>query len=262
MTQPHTSPPSSSPPPAHSLSSPLDPAIPISAIPTTQLSLDRLSTLCRPVFEEERSRNPVIAWAGIFGSVQRGTQRPDSDVDFLVGYAADAEFCADVCGSYTQLQRRLPEILGREVDLVVFKQDSDNFGYVHLEALLTAETIWGDPSWVHSSREAAERLLREGYETSKKALQVASRLYERLPSSRVSIDPVLFFDSSQSHTTGRIRISKGQSPAIFDPRRCTVRHNHCKNPQASFLWCAAALDAVFFSQRRGNPCSFRRRGRE
>ncbi|KAM6499602.1 hypothetical protein JOM56_005110 [Amanita muscaria] len=183
MTQPHTSP-SSSPPPAHSLSSPLDPAIPISAIPTTQLSLDRLSTLCRPVFEEEQSRNPVIAWAGIFGSVQRGTQRPDSDVDFLVGYAADAEFCADVCGSYTQLQRRLPEILGREVDLVVFKQDSDNFGYVHLEALLTAETIWGDPSWVHSSREAAERLLREGYETSKKALQVASRLYERLPSSQ------------------------------------------------------------------------------
>ncbi|KIL63732.1 hypothetical protein M378DRAFT_186945 [Amanita muscaria Koide BX008] len=35
-----------------------------------QLSLDRLSTLCRRVFEEERSRNPVIAWAGIFGSVQ------------------------------------------------------------------------------------------------------------------------------------------------------------------------------------------------
>ncbi|KAM6499587.1 hypothetical protein JOM56_005095 [Amanita muscaria] len=176
MTQLYTSPPSPSPPP-------LDPAIPI-RVPTTQLSLDRLSTLCRPVFEEERSRNPMIAWAGIFGSVQRGTQRPDSDVDFLVGYAADAEFCTDMCGSYTQLQRRLPAILGRQVDLVVFKQDSHNFGYVQLEALLTAETIWGDPSWVHSSREAAERLLREGYETSKKALQVASRLYERIPSSQ------------------------------------------------------------------------------
>ncbi|KIL56827.1 hypothetical protein M378DRAFT_172366 [Amanita muscaria Koide BX008] len=174
----NTSPPSClRPPPPHSRLSPS-----ISTVPTTQLTLDRLSVLCHPVFEQERFNNPMAAWAGIFGSVQRGTQRPDSNVNFLIGYAAGTVWGRP---SRMELSERLSEILGREVDVEVFTQNDYAFECVHIEALLTAKTIWGDPpSWVHSSREEAERQLREGYETMKRALQVASRLEAKLPSSQ------------------------------------------------------------------------------
>ena len=35
-----------------------------------------------------KAQFPGLAWAGVFGSVSRGDQRPDSDVNIIVGYAA------------------------------------------------------------------------------------------------------------------------------------------------------------------------------
>jgi len=51
----------------------------------------------------------------VFGSVVRGDERPDSDVDLLVEFEPDARigFFA-----FARLQRRLSELLGRPVDLV------------------------------------------------------------------------------------------------------------------------------------------------
>lgn len=51
----------------------------------------------------------------VFGSVVRGEDRPDSDVDILVKFADDAEVGLF---AMAQLQRRLSEILARPVDLV------------------------------------------------------------------------------------------------------------------------------------------------
>lgn len=51
----------------------------------------------------------------VFGSAARGEARPESDLDLLVTFAADARigFLA-----LARLQRELRELLGREVDLV------------------------------------------------------------------------------------------------------------------------------------------------
>jgi hypothetical protein len=105
----------------------------------------------------------------------------------LVGFDTGAHFFYDVCGSYPWLDENLPKALGREVDIIVFTKDVHDYAYVHVEALLTAETIWGDASWVQAEKEAAERLLRSGYATTKEALQILSCLHERLPSSQVRL---------------------------------------------------------------------------
>jgi len=66
----------------------------IRPVSSTELDIDlRVSSLCHPIFEEAHSLCPTIAWAGVFGSVSQGTRRPDSDVDILVGYSKDTDFC-------------------------------------------------------------------------------------------------------------------------------------------------------------------------
>lgn len=50
---------------------------------------------------------------GLFGSVARGDERPDSDVDILVELRRPAGYLA-----LARLQLRLEELLGRKVDLV------------------------------------------------------------------------------------------------------------------------------------------------
>ncbi|KAF5371862.1 hypothetical protein D9615_009565 [Tricholomella constricta] len=96
---------------------------------TTDPNIDRISSLCRPLFEEVHSSHPSFMWAGVFGSVSRGTQRPDhdSDVDIVVGYSPDSDFLVDVCGSQSLFLKRLPETLGAEVDVIPFVQQSKTF---------------------------------------------------------------------------------------------------------------------------------------
>jgi len=50
----------------------------------------------------------------VFGSVARGEDRADSDVDFLVDFARGY----DLFAQRLPLERRLSELLGRRVDLV------------------------------------------------------------------------------------------------------------------------------------------------
>lgn len=51
----------------------------------------------------------------VFGSVARGEDRPESDVDILVDFEPDAHIGLF---AFARLQRRLSQILGRPVDLV------------------------------------------------------------------------------------------------------------------------------------------------
>jgi predicted nucleotidyltransferase len=143
----------------------------IRSVPTTELDIDLISSLCRPIFEEAHSLHPTISWAGIFGSVSRGAQRPDSDVDALVGYSKHADFWRDVCGSINWLGDNLSDVLARKVDVVTYVEDRE-MAYVHMEALLTAKTIWGDASWFVASRDSAEKILRQGYGRTKKAREM------------------------------------------------------------------------------------------
>jgi hypothetical protein len=74
-------------------------------------SLDRsnreaLASLCR---------HWRIAELSVFGSIARGTDRPDSDIDRLVTFDVDAPWDAlDI----VELRTELAELLGRHIDLV------------------------------------------------------------------------------------------------------------------------------------------------
>ncbi|KIM87395.1 hypothetical protein PILCRDRAFT_275161 [Piloderma croceum F 1598] len=94
----------------------------IRSMPTTALDIDLISSLCRPIFEEAHSLHPTISWAGIFGSVSRGAQWPDSDVDVLVGYSKHADFWCDVCGSINWLGDNLSDVLARKADVVTLQK--------------------------------------------------------------------------------------------------------------------------------------------
>jgi len=62
----------------------------------------------------ELCRRYGIAELSVFGSVARGDDRPDSDVDFLYVRGADS-----VLGlAFFGMQEELEELLGRQVDLV------------------------------------------------------------------------------------------------------------------------------------------------
>jgi uncharacterized protein len=66
------------------------------------------------------SRYPIQhAW--VFGSVARGDDRPDSDLDLLVDFAADASLVDAI-----DLQEELSAVLGCSVDVVTTKELESN----------------------------------------------------------------------------------------------------------------------------------------
>lgn len=54
-----------------------------------------------------------VTYAGIFGSVSRGEDRPDSDIDILVRLGKPMGMF-----SYMNLIKAIEELLGRKVDIV------------------------------------------------------------------------------------------------------------------------------------------------
>jgi len=69
-----------------------------------------LATLAR---HAEELRGMGVVWLALFGSVARGEERDDSDVDLLVELERPAGYL-----KLAAVSRRLEEILGRPVDLV------------------------------------------------------------------------------------------------------------------------------------------------
>jgi predicted nucleotidyltransferase len=175
-------------------------------MPTTDLDINRISSLCRPLFEEIHSCHPSFMWAGVFGSVSRGTQRPDSDVDIVVGYSPEADFFIDICGSMALFLKRLPEMLGVEVDVVAFTQQSRTFLYVDMEAMLSAKTIWGNVSWPEASRNTATDLLQQGYTRMKKAGEMMSYIWQPLLAIEVLVIKVTS-NAITNQVLGRTNVS-------------------------------------------------------
>ncbi len=71
-----------------------------------ELPRDEVAEFCR--------RHKIVELA-MFGSAARGELRPDSDIDLMVTFAADAELSLF---DFADMQRELAQILGRDVDLV------------------------------------------------------------------------------------------------------------------------------------------------
>ena len=66
----------------------------------------------------------------VFGSVGRGEERPDRDVDLLIDLAADRGF-----SDYLALAEELERVLGRKVDLVLARSLSPHFRpYIEADA--------------------------------------------------------------------------------------------------------------------------------
>jgi predicted nucleotidyltransferase len=66
----------------------------------------------------------------LFGSVIRGEERPDSDIDLLADLAEDRGF-----GDYLALVEELEQLLGRRVDLITVRGLSPHFRpYIEAEA--------------------------------------------------------------------------------------------------------------------------------
>ena len=66
----------------------------------------------------------------MFGSVARGEERPDSDVDLLIDLADDRGF-----SDYLALAEELERVLARKVDLVLARSLSPHFRpYIEADA--------------------------------------------------------------------------------------------------------------------------------
>jgi predicted nucleotidyltransferase len=75
----------------------------------------------------------------VFGSVLRGDFRPDSDIDLLVTFEADANW-----GLFEQaaMESELAALLGRRVDLVSKRAIERSANWIRRQAILeSAETV-------------------------------------------------------------------------------------------------------------------------
>lgn len=106
---------------------------------TKALRVEALQEAAAETFAHSDLRH--VCWAGVFGSVAKGTSDEDSsDVDVVVitspedpSLPPDAPF----------LQDALPRTWGRPVDVVLLEKGQKELqGYIQLEALLSSRTIY------------------------------------------------------------------------------------------------------------------------
>ncbi|MCL5966707.1 MAG: nucleotidyltransferase family protein [Deltaproteobacteria bacterium] len=79
-----------------------------------------------------------ISEMALFGSVVREDFRADSDIDVLVSFAPDAEWCFL---DHVRMEQELEGILGRKVDLVTRKAVERSGNRARREAVLSAARI-------------------------------------------------------------------------------------------------------------------------
>lgn len=83
---------------------------------------------------ESFCRRWKVAELSLFGSVLRGDFRPDSDVDLLVTFTADARWSLF---DLVQMEEELQSILGRKVDLVERKAVERSENYIRRKSILS-----------------------------------------------------------------------------------------------------------------------------
>ena len=91
-----------------------------------QLAVDesRLATFCR---------RWKIAELAVFGSALRSDFRPDSDVDLLVTFSAEADWSVL---DHVTMETELSEIVGRKIDLVNRRAVERSGNWIRREAIL------------------------------------------------------------------------------------------------------------------------------
>ena len=102
--------------------------------PTPPLSIpqDRIAAFCRA---------NGIAGLALFGSVLRDDFGPDSDIDILVRFEAEAR---PTLFDFGRMERELAAIFGREVDLVSWRAIERSANEIRRNAILNAaEPIYG-----------------------------------------------------------------------------------------------------------------------
>ena len=109
-------------------------------MPPVRTILEELKNLLLPVFGERLQR--VV----LFGSVARGQETEDSDVDVLVEFQPGT-----VAGYLTMaaMQRELAILLGRRVDL---RTPNELSRYFREDVLRQAEVIYEDSSSTEAAR--------------------------------------------------------------------------------------------------------------
>ena len=95
------------------------------------LSVDELTEFCR--------RWKIVELA-VFGSVLRSDFKPDSDVDMLATFAADAQWSLL---DHVRMQDELARLLKRNVDLISRKGIEKSRNYIRRRAILeSCEVIY------------------------------------------------------------------------------------------------------------------------
>jgi predicted nucleotidyltransferase len=80
-----------------------------------------------------------VRWAGVLGSVARGTMHERSDVDLVVPVSPRNRSDPPPPPDTQLLEEALSRTLGRPVDVVYFEEEQTALrGYIQLEALLTS----------------------------------------------------------------------------------------------------------------------------
>ena len=93
------------------------------------LSVDELSEFCR--------RWKIVELA-LFGSVLRSDFKPDSDVDMLMTFAAEAQWSLL---DHVRMQDELSDLLQRKVDLVSRKGIEKSRNYIRRRAILESSEV-------------------------------------------------------------------------------------------------------------------------
>ncbi|KZT06073.1 uncharacterized protein LAESUDRAFT_726280 [Laetiporus sulphureus 93-53] len=154
----------------------------IPSIPTVPYVRERAGGLL------SQTKYDSILWAGVFGSVSREKSRPDSDIDIILVFKDVPPSKNDLYVAY--LDEDLRDVLGRKVDLV-WLEKRQIWGYITLEALLSARTIHGSLSDIQDLVAEAERILYDGIETAQTVPKLCSQVRERLVPARSDVEVFL-----------------------------------------------------------------------
>ena len=121
--------------------------------------IQTLRITSNPIFAHQGLSH--IIWAGVFGSFARDSHTNRSDVDVIVIHDPDKKIDRQ-CHIY--IHDELPMVWGRKVSIVTI-EDNELRGYVSVEALLCARTIYGsdqDDGVLQLKRNARE-ILENGF---------------------------------------------------------------------------------------------------
>jgi predicted nucleotidyltransferase len=90
-----------------------------------------------------------------------GEQHTGSNVDLIVGFKEGTPW-DDVNQKVYHFKKTLPHILGRDVD-TLYMRNMEIWGYVMLQALLSAKTIYEAGPWLYKNQILTRKFLADGH---------------------------------------------------------------------------------------------------